>query len=184
VNLEPNYEAHPAYQSRQLHGNHHVRRAAYWSLLVSPTAGLTYGHNAVWVWNTEPGPAENHAGVGTVQPWDTGLRTEGIASMTICAEFFAAGPFGRLRPAPQLLAAQPGEQNPAQFIAAATTDTGDWTVLYLPVGGTVTLRPDAKPAGTAAWFDPRTGQRQPATGGPAYAAPDLQDWVLEFRVAR
>ncbi len=179
VNLEPNYEAHPAYQSRQPHGAHHVRRAAYWSLLVSPTAGITYGHNAVWVWNTEPGPAENHANVGTVLPWDTGLRTEGIAGMTICAEFFAGGPFGKLRPAPGLLANQPGEQNPQQFIAAASTDTGDWTVLYLPVGGRVALQ--AQPAGTASWFDPRTGKRQPATGGPAYTAPDDQDWVLEFR---
>jgi hypothetical protein len=180
VNLEPNYEAHPAYQSRQPHNAHHVRRAAYWSLLVSPPAGITYGHNAIWVWNSEAGPAENHGNVGTVLPWDTGLRTEGIEGMTICSDFFAAGPFSRLRPAPGLLAEQPGQADPNQFVAAATTDTGDWTVLYLPAGGTVSLT-EAKPGGV--WFDPRTGHRYAAGDGPAYSAPDQRDWVLEFRPA-
>ena len=39
INLEPNYEGHPAYQSGKLHDAHAVRRAAYWSMLVSPPAG-------------------------------------------------------------------------------------------------------------------------------------------------
>lgn len=51
INLDPNYEAFPAYQDRSRFSDREVRRAAYWSLLVSPTAGLTYGHNAIWIWN-------------------------------------------------------------------------------------------------------------------------------------
>jgi hypothetical protein len=43
INLEPNYETHPAYQSKKPHTAQHVRRAAYWSLLAGPTAGVTYG---------------------------------------------------------------------------------------------------------------------------------------------
>ncbi|MHC5035621.1 MAG: apiosidase-like domain-containing protein, partial [Planctomycetota bacterium] len=54
VNLEPNYEAHPAYQSGKPFTDREVRRAAYWSLLVSPTAGLTFGHNSIWAWQEEP----------------------------------------------------------------------------------------------------------------------------------
>ena len=57
-------------------------------------------------------------------------------------------------------------------------------MLYLPVGGEVTLKAGALPAGLRAeWFDPRTGQRTPAEGaGPGtFRAPDEQDWMLVLR---
>ena len=49
INLEPNYETHKAYHSGGAFSDYHVRRAAYWSLLATPSAGVTYGNNATLV---------------------------------------------------------------------------------------------------------------------------------------
>src|SRR5690606_26360971 len=43
LNLDPAYENHLAYHSRQPHSPHNVRTAMYWSLLNAPTAGVSYG---------------------------------------------------------------------------------------------------------------------------------------------
>ena len=53
VNLEPNYELHPAYGSKVPFTDRKVRRAAYWSLMVHPAAGVTYGCNPIWNWGAE-----------------------------------------------------------------------------------------------------------------------------------
>ena len=50
VNIEPNYEDHPSYASGIRFSDREVRRAAYWSLLVTPTAGVSYGHYSLWAW--------------------------------------------------------------------------------------------------------------------------------------
>ncbi len=55
INLEPPYEEHRAYQSRQPHSAYNVRRAVYWSLLSTPPAGVTYGAHGIWSWQTEAG---------------------------------------------------------------------------------------------------------------------------------
>jgi hypothetical protein len=172
INLEPNYEGHPAYHSKQHFTDYHVRRAAYWSLLVSPPAGVTYGNNEIWVWRAEPGPAENHPNIGTVQPWHAGLEMAGIDSMTVLRRFFAHVRWPELEPAPELLAHQPGAADPNQFIAAAHTTDGTLAVLYLPTGGTVTLN---RAFQRMRWFDPRTGAWLDAHG---LTAPDHQDWLL------
>ena len=41
INLEPPYENHISYQTKQRISAAMARRALYWSLLVSPTAGVT-----------------------------------------------------------------------------------------------------------------------------------------------
>lgn len=121
INLEPNCERHPDGGTGQQFGAHSVRRAAYWSLLVSPTAGVSYGNNPIWVWNDTPMAAEGH-GTNEVPVWRAGLDTEGIRSMTLLQEFFASGPWHRLRPVPEAVREQPGEKEPAKFIAAARTE--------------------------------------------------------------
>ncbi|MEW6357491.1 MAG: DUF4038 domain-containing protein [Planctomycetota bacterium] len=180
VNLEPNYEAHPSYQTKEIFTDREVRRAAYWSLLVSPTAGVTYGHNAVWVWQKEPGLADGHERLGIVQPWITGLTPPGAQSMTMLHQFFASLPWWMLHPAPKLLAEQPGKADPARFIAAAKSEDDSCTIVYLPAGGVVRLTVGMTDRMTRArWFNPRTGEC--ANGGPIsskYAAPDDMDWLL------
>ena len=183
INLEPNYEGHPGAPGGTNFTPFHVRRAAWWSCLVSPTAGVSYGNNPIWVWNDEPAPAEGHEGLGEIAPWEAGLETEGVQDMTLLARFFESGPWHRLRPAPDLLAKQPGESDPDRFVAAGATDDGKWVVVYTPTGGRIVLDGRRLKEGRRArWFDPRTGQFKEAAGeGDAYPAPDEQDWVLEVR---
>ncbi len=181
INLEPNYEGHPAYQSKALHTAANVRRAAYWSMLVHAPAGVSYGNNEIWVWNIEAADAENHTNLRQIRPWRDGLTTEGIDGMTRLRAFFESGPWTMLRPAPPLLAGQPGEADPRRFIAVAQTGAGDWTVAYLPMGGTIQFR--AAIGGKTTWVNPRTGERMAARaeGGTTFAAPTTEDWVFEAR---
>ncbi len=185
INLEPPYEDHLAYQSKQPHDARSVRRAAYWSLLCAPTAGLTYGAHGIWSWETEAKTPLNHASTGTAKPWHEAVSLPGSAHMKLLADFFASLPWWQLRPDEEgLLAAQPGAEDPARHIAAARTQKGDVAVLYLPAGGAVTLKPGALGSGPhAEWFDPRTGARTPArsAGQDTFQAPDAQDWVLLLR---
>lgn len=173
INLEPNYEGHPAYESRQPFSAYHVRRASYWSLLVSPPAGVTYGNNEIWNWHETPAPSENHNNIGIVQAWSEGLTTPGIESMTILSRFFEQVRWTEMEPAPDLLHHQPGDADPNQFIAAAQTADEQQAIIYLPAGGTVEL---TQSFSRARWFDPRSGAWSAAEGG--YTAPDSQDWLL------
>ena len=187
INLEPNYEDHPAYTSRIPFTDREVRRAVYWSLLMSPTAGVTYGNHNVWPWSSvAEAPDPTGAYGDAIGPWTKGLDTPGVRSMTAMRRFFDSGEWWRLRPAPDLLAAQPGCDEPRAFVVVAATEEGDWAVVYSPMGGRVKLdvgklqRPLA-----ARWFDPRGAEWRPA--GPVagsegeYACPDERDWVLDLR---
>ena len=189
VNLEPNYETHPAYHSKKRFTDLEVRRAAYWSLLVAPTAGVSFGHNSIWVWAEEPEVPEGHARIGTVAPWQEGLDTPGVRSMTVLRRFFDSLPWWQLRPAPELVVKQPGERDPHRFVAAARKEDGELAVVYLPQGGDISLRLESlkRPAiacweADARWFNPRTGEWAEAgtfrKATHTFTAPDSSDWVL------
>jgi hypothetical protein len=159
VNLEPNYEGHPSYHTDRGFTDYEVRRAAYWSLLLSPPVGISYGTNPIWMWADAPEVPDGHPSIGLVEPWDKGLLLPGIHSMTILRAFFEVMPWWSLRPAPEMLAEQPGTHDPTSFIAAAKTEDGEQAVLYLPKGGTVHLNPELlPPAPVIRWFDPRLGR--------------------------
>ena len=64
VNLEPPYEGHVAYQSKQPFSAADVRKRLAWSLLVSPMAGVTYGGHGVWDWGDGTHEPLNHPGTG------------------------------------------------------------------------------------------------------------------------
>ncbi|MCC9606780.1 DUF4038 domain-containing protein [Blastopirellula sp. JC732] len=188
VNLEPNYEAHPAYESKKVHDGQHVRRAAYWSLLISPPAGVTFGHNSIWIWNEKKGDAESHGNLRNVEPWTAGLETPGTKSMTVLYDFFASGPREKLRPDQDLLASQLGEKNRNHYVAAASTEDGAWQVVYLPVGGKIGLKAEKlQNPRFARWFNPRTGEFSkpvnPTADGSTltFEAPNSEDWVLDLR---
>jgi hypothetical protein len=177
INLEPNYETARAYHSGQVFSDVHVRRAAWWSLLVSPMAGLTYGHDAVWNWNFETGPSEGHGRLhdGAVPPWPTGLETEGVRSMTVLRGIVERLNWTALTPDPAALADQPGDQDVAAFQAAARDDAGT-IVVYAPCGGAV--RFSAPPPEPVRLVDPRTGIAVRCSGTAKIALPDRRDWLI------
>jgi hypothetical protein len=101
--------------------------------------------------------------------------------MKYLEEFFTSIAWWTLRPDANLLAEQPGGDDPARHVSASRSENGDLVVMYLPVGGELrfkegTLRKDLQ----AGWFDPRTGRRMPiqSSGEGVFQAPNQQDWVL------
>ena len=186
INLEPNYEGHPSYHAALAFDDRYVRRAFYWSLLIAPTAGVTYGNNSIWLWSTRTEVPEGHEWIGQVGPWRDGLEMPAMRSIGHLMRFFGGIPWWELRPAPELLAAQPGAQDPDLFVAAARTEDGTLAVLYTPRGGVLRTHtgPLRRPA-RACWFDPReglfsapialTGDRQD------FKTPDARDWVLRIQ---
>jgi hypothetical protein len=183
INLEPPYEYHRAYQSRQPIPPHVVRRAIYWSLLNAPTAGVTYGGHGVWGWDDGTTTPTDHAGSGIPLPWKQALVMPAAEQMAHLAALFTSIDFWRLRPAPAILAEQPGSGAPARFIAAAASDARDLVVVYTPEGQPILLKADTVPRRRATWFNPRTGARTPANGARSEAIsrfepPGDGDWIL------
>ena len=190
VNIEPNYEDHPSYPSDVRFSAAEVRRAGYWSLLVTPAAGVSYGHFSLWAWASEPesvGQAIRRQSEYVLEPWWTVLDTAGARSMAILRRFFESGEWWRLRPAQAILAEQPGADDARRFVAAGRTEPGDWTVVYLPRGGPIRLHPGRAGDASARWFDPRTGHWSAAEavinadGTTTFVTPDDRDWVLDLR---
>jgi hypothetical protein len=190
INIEPNYEDHPSYPSGVRFTASEVRRATYWSLLVTPTAGVSYGHFSLWAWASEQEPVGQgirRQSEYLLEPWWTVLDTPGAQSMTVAKNYFASGEWWRLRPAQDLLAEQPGTDDAGRFIAAARTESNDWTVVYLPKGGEVRLKSGVANGASARWFDPRNGHwsvagcEEDGDGRETFVAPDGGDWVLDLR---
>lgn len=184
INLEPPYEAHVAYQSKKPHSAYSVRRAAYWSLLSAPTAGLTYGGHGLWSWHTRPGEEPtDHSGTGVAPTWREALSLPGSRQMEHVADLFRQLPWWKLRPASDtVLVNQPHAEDPARHVAAARTEDGAVTVLYLPAEtGVVTVKADV-PTGGARWLDPRTGMTSAARAERSrFHTPTNEDWVLLLR---
>jgi hypothetical protein len=182
INIEPPYEGHLGYQSHKPHTDYATRRAIYWSLLNAPTAGVTYGAHGVWSWHTAVGqPPTDHPTTGVAKTWREALSFPGSTQMKYLEEFFTSIPWWTLRPDANLLADQPGGDDPARHVSGSRSENRDLAVVYLPVGGTVKLREGALKDGLQAkWFDPRTGRRTPAQSSAqrSFQAPDQQDWVL------
>ncbi|MBM3957470.1 MAG: DUF4038 domain-containing protein, partial [Gemmatimonadetes bacterium] len=140
MNLEPNYEDHISRHSANRFDAYAVRRACYWSLLNAPTAGVTYGAHGVWGWDDGTRPPVDHPHTGIPRHWRDALHLPGGAQMAHLADLFTSIEWWRLRPAPGLLAAQPGEASARRHISASMTRAGDLAVVYSPGGAAVHLR--------------------------------------------
>ncbi len=181
INLEPPYEMHKGYSTKKPHSDANVRRAAYWSLLSAPVAGVTYGGHGVWSWHTKPGEEPtDHKGAGIAKVWSEALDLPGAAQMKHVRDLFESVKWTELRPDPNLLSEQLGAKDPTMFVASAATTDGKTLVFYTPVGGTIPVklfRNHRLPV--IEWFNPRTGEKQPASE--KYKTPDSEDWVLVIR---
>lgn len=187
VNLEPNYEGAKSYQTGVPHTAYTVRRAAYWSLLAAPVAGITYGTTSIWAWlQTDGEAAEGHGDGWKGGPWSDWLESEGIEDMSLMKTIFEALPWTKLQPADYLMKHQPGFKNPEDFIKVAALPDESLIVVYKPTGDLVELQlPHPDRIARAEWIDPRNGQSLPAAPEPgdvlAYRSPDEQDWLLVLR---
>ncbi|MCF7764157.1 MAG: DUF4038 domain-containing protein [Verrucomicrobia bacterium] len=184
INLEPPYENHVAYQSKTPISAHTVRRAVYWSLLNSPTAGVSYGGHGVWGWDDGTTPPTDHQNSGIPLPWKQALEMPGAAQMTHVSSFFKAIDFWRLRPAPEVLGAQPGKQDPKRHIAAARSKEGDLLVVYVPEDRELSIVSRSLPKNfSASWYNPRTGQPEQVSAvvnqrAIQFTTPSEGDWLL------
>ena len=184
INLEPPYENHIAYQSQQRIAPSTVRRALYWSLLVAPTAGVTYGGHGVWGWDDGSAPPVAHPNTGVPLPWRAALVMPAAEQLHVLAELFGGVEWWRLRPAPELILVQPGQSLPSRTILAARSGTGDLAVLYTPEACTLELNiAELAPGLAARWVNPSTGERfDAAYAGTAsqaqFTPPAPGDWTL------
>src|SRR5204863_7709424 len=105
------------YQSKKPITAEMTRRALYWSLLTTPTAGVTYGGHGVWGWDDGKNPPTDHAGTGTPMPWQKALLMPGAEQMPQLVDFFTSLEFGKLRPTPVFVVNQPGTSNPSRYVA-------------------------------------------------------------------
>lgn len=183
INAEPNYEAHNGYTYRKAHSDHSLRRASYWSLLVSPTAGVTYGGQGIWGWHTKVQAPADHISTGLGSPWYEAKDLPGAVQMKYLHRFFKSIDWWRLVPAPDLLVEQPGQANVSTYVTVAKSEAGDLLVAYLPEGGEIQLKTGSlkKPA-QARWYHPRTGGWLDASvvtaSSQTFKTFDLNDWVL------
>ena len=103
VNLEPNYEGIVGYTRRHIFRSREVRRACFWSLLVAPPAGVTYGAQGVWSWQEKAGSVRNHPSSGTARLWREAMNLPGSAQMKYLAALFRSVEWWKLRPAKGLV---------------------------------------------------------------------------------
>jgi hypothetical protein len=184
INLEPPYENHIAYQSKTRITADQVRRAIYRSLLVSPTAGVSYGGHGVWGWDDGTTTPTDHPSTGVPLPWKKALKMPGAGQIQYVTRLFHSVNFSRLRPAQDILAKQPGAESPKRYVNASRTIEGDQILVYVPEDRSVELTAKALKKGAEAyWFNPRNGERTTVTGKPSdktveFATPDAGDWLL------
>ena len=182
INLAVPYENEPVGRPASRPAAQAVRRAAYWSLLNAPPAGVTYGGYSVWNWQTDKPKGAD------LPRWRTALFMPAAKQMGTLAGFFSSMEFWRLRPAQDMLVRQPGSETPARHIAAARTESRDLAVVYVPEDRRVALSVAAMPAAPDSyWINPRTGERAPASavasGGGAceFETPAEGDWLLVLK---
>ncbi|MFZ5829765.1 MAG: DUF4038 domain-containing protein [Planctomycetota bacterium] len=185
INMEPNYEGHVAYQSRNVISDFMVRRASYWSLLIAPTAGVTYGAHGIWYFSDVAEVPLAHSRAGVAPPWRDAMKLPGSTQMKYLRELFDGIEWMSLRPAGDLVVAQPGKSDASHFIAAARSDDGTLVVIYTPEVRELHLNLTGMKDGLRLrWFNPRTGDL--SVGGPltvddsqaTLRTPSDGDWVL------
>jgi len=162
------------------------RRAAYWGFLLAPGAGVVYGAQGVWYWDSSVDTTTNTAVGATLPLWQRALFMPGAKQMALLARFIEQFEYWRLRPAPNMVV-QAADTAPSQRVVAAQTESKDLALIYVPESRTIELVNDMFPSSpTITWFNPRTGDNSPAVGvvgdrTTQFPTPDPGDWVLVMK---
>jgi hypothetical protein len=124
-----------------------------------------------------------HPGSLLEPPWFEAIKYPGSMQRKYLKDLFTSLEWWRLVPAPELLAKQPGRQDPRRFIAVARAQGANWALAYIPEGRGISLHVGGMPNPIIGrWFNPRTGRWEGETNiedkGGSLTAPDADDWVL------
>ncbi|HVM51159.1 MAG TPA: DUF4038 domain-containing protein [Candidatus Acidoferrum sp.] len=158
-----------------------VRQAAYWGLLMTVPAGVSYGAEPIAQWDMGFNSAANSH---SVPGWRKAMSLPGATQMTCLANLMEGIPFWKLRPAQEIVSAQPGNDSSRRFIAAASTEDRDLALCYVPEDGSVSLRLKPLPRSPRiSWFNPRTGGTNSAVAvieenACKIPTPGPGDWLL------
>lgn len=154
INMEPVYEEiNPNITADD------VRRASYWSLLSTPTAGITYGANGIWPWLREGESILNHAGTGETNTRVLkALDLPGSTQVGYLSAFFKRLEWWTLKPAPDLLIDQPGDGNIQHFISVSRTDDRKIIVVYVPSPSEFSLHNPGDHNYEGFWFNTETNK--------------------------
>jgi hypothetical protein len=186
IDAEINYEGHTNYQGKPI-DDAAVRRAAWYSLLAAPVAGVTYGSHGIWFWSRKPEVPLDHPRTGVALPWNQCLNYPGARQMTVLRDVLSSMEWWSMIPDRSLFSDLKEDTEFRNYPVAARAEDRDFALLYLPANPTVELDLSAfKQDMKATWIDPRTGVRRP--GGklrPAYGVtvktPSDSDWLLLLR---
>jgi Protein of unknown function (DUF4038)/Domain of unknown function (DUF5060)/Putative collagen-binding domain of a collagenase len=184
------YENGVVSKSTKRYSSDDVRHAAYWSLLLAPPAGLSYGGEGVVDWDMSVGPGIENPKPSDLPMWRKALFMPAAKQMSHLALFMNSMDFWKLRPDQKAVASQPGQTSPQRFIAAAENEDKTLALVYVPEDRNLDLLLDALPHSPAvSWFNPRTGGGNPAVavaGASSYQFPTPApgDWLLEVKAGK
>ena len=184
------YENSPTPRAGKRFSADDVRRAAYWSLLLTPPAGVSYGAYGVVDWDRSVEPQEEKVRGGDLPMWQKAMFMPGAKQMSHLAKLMNSVDFEQLRPQPKAVAKQPGSESPERTIVAASTEPNTLSLIYVPEDRTLDVLLTALPVSPVVrWFNPRTGDSNPAVavvGGNScqFPTPEPGDWVLQMKAGK
>ncbi len=176
LNVLPPMENGLAAQGQMRINADDVRRIAWWSLLLTPPAGVSYGAQDVATWNTTK--------LSKLSTWQVSLFLPGAKQMSQIQSGLDPLEWWTLHPAPKSISVQPGEENPNRYIANAENDAKNLSLTFIPEERTLDLFLEALPSAPVIhWLNPRTGKISSAvavvgTRTCQLPTPDKGDWVL------
>jgi hypothetical protein len=179
INVLPPMENGLAAQGHERITANDTRHVAWWSLLLTPPAGVSYGAQDVANWNTSV--------QSKLPTWQLSLFLPGAKQMGHVADLFESTAWWTLQPTPRSLAIQPGRNSPRRYIAATTSEDKNMSVSYVPEDRTLEVFLETLPPSPhIEWLNPNTGQRSPAvavvgTRTCQMPTPDAGDWVLVMK---
>jgi len=169
--LRPFFLIESSYEGEHNSSEVQIRRQAYWALLCGG-CGQFFGNNPIWPFN---------------HGWQQALDLPGSWSMVHLKALFTSRPWYLLVPdvRHELVTTGLGEFRGLDYLAAARSYDGGTAIAYMPTARPITVNL-TKLCGTrviAWWYDPRTGEAQPAGEFPAagsreFAPPGEGDWAL------
>jgi hypothetical protein len=168
-----------------------VQRFAFWTDVLSGSAGHTYGANGLWQFNTRAQPygASPWGGTWGNIPWDEAARLPGSGQLGMAARFLQRFEWWRFEPHQDWVSPAGSPEHIDLPFAAGIPGQVRLVYIYGPTftpNSLTVQKLEPGSAYTAFWWDPRSGvEHALGTAQPDAAGawtipmqPELTDWVL------